>query len=241
MPTYTRELIAHANSEAELEGLLALHGVVVSNPDPQGRPLPRDGLGLDWMGRRTISGVALSGVFAHVWVTGLGQVSDAEWDQLLDDLHEHLWVGPALQHLLGEPGPLLPTGVTWIKWERKRRQLSGGFPATVNGQTFWFHSDSHSRTHHSGLFAAALLALIQGGNLATPINKPGTTQPATWDLMSGGTMPLTVGILLALLQGAMAHEASIHDAAKAAIEAYEAGTLTDVNSIQWPAGYGGAA
>lgn len=70
MPTYTRELIAHAGSEAELEGLLALHGVVVSNPDPEGRPMPRDGLGLDWMGQRSISGVSLSGVFVHVWVTG---------------------------------------------------------------------------------------------------------------------------------------------------------------------------
>lgn len=240
MPTYTRELIAHAGTEAQLEALLALHGVVVSNPDPQGRPLPRDGLGLDWMGRRSISGVALAGVFAHVWVTGAGLVSDAEWDQLLDDLHDHLFVGPPLQTLLGEPGPQLPMGTTWIRWERRRRQLSGGFPVQLGNQRIWFHSDSHSRTHHSGLFAAALLALMQGGNLSTPILKPGTQQPATWDLMSGGTMPLTVGLLLALLQGAMAHEAAIHDAAKAAIEAYEAGTLTDVRQIQWPQGYGGA-
>ena len=67
------------------------------------------------------------------------------------------------------------------------------------------------------------------------------THADTWDLMSGGTMPLTVGLLLSLLQGAMAHEAAIHDTAKAAIEAYEAGTLTDVSAIQWPAGYGEAA
>lgn len=236
--SYTREAIVHATTELELEAILAEHGVAVSNPDPNGRPLARNGLGLDWMGQRSISGVNLSARFAHVWVTQAGMVSDQEWDALLDDLHEHLWIGAPLQHLLGEPGPLTPMGVTWIKWERKRRQLAGGFPVTVNGSTLWFHSDAHSRSHHAGLFAAALLALMQGGNLSTPILKPGTQDPATWDLMSGGTMPLSVGLLLALLQGAMAHEAAIHDVAKAAIAAHEAGTLTDLTTITWPAGYG---
>lgn len=248
MTTYTREMIVHAESEAALEALLALHGLVVTNPQPNGRPLPRDGLGLDWMGQRGINGVMLSARFAHLWETNAGMVSDQEWESFIDALQGSLWTGPELQHLLGEPGPQLPHGVAWIRWERSRRQLSGGFPVTdpVTGETVWWHSNFQSRDQQEGLMLAGVIAILKAivppnvwaAATAAPMINPASGQQQMWSLMSGEEVPLTVGKMFDLLLAAMSQEGSTFEVAKAAIADYEAGTLTDLSTIAWPAIYG---
>ncbi len=247
MTTYTREIIVHAESEPALEALLALHGVVAANPDPNGRPLPRNGLGLDWMGQRSISGVPLSARFCHLWVTQAGMVSDAEWEDLIDALHDRIWVGPQLQALLAQPGPQLPHGVTWIRWERKRRQLTGGFPLVdpATGNKVWWHSDFQSRDQQSGLMMAGVIAILKAivppqawaQITAAPMINPSSGQQQTWSMMSGEQVPLSVGKMFDLLMAAMGQEGATFDAANAAIAAYEAGELNDMSSIQWPEVY----
>jgi len=125
-----------------------------------------------------------------------------------------------------------------IKAERLRRQTELGFPVTLTELgTVRFHSDAHSRSQHSGLYASATLTLMQGGTPATPLMDPATEQQVTWTAMSGVQVPLTVGVLLTLLQASMANEGAIHGAANAhiAAAAQAADPLAYDFSAGWPA------
>jgi hypothetical protein len=121
-----------------------------------------------------------------------------------------------------------------IKAERERRQLQGGFPVTLPGVgAVRFHSDTHSRSQHAGLFSTVNVMLMQGATQATPIGNP----QVQWRMMGGEMVPLTVGIVLALMQAALLHEAAIHAAADAHIAAATAAAdpLAYDYSAGWPA------
>lgn len=123
-----------------------------------------------------------------------------------------------------------------IKSERERRQLTGGFPVTLPGVGLVrFHSDAHSRSQHAGLFSAANTMLMQGATTATPITNA-SGQQLTWKVMDGGSVPLSVGVVLALMQAALSHEAAIHAAADAHIAAATASPdpLAYNYSAGWP-------
>jgi hypothetical protein len=98
-----------------------------------------------------------------------------------------------------------------------------------------FHSDTHSRSQHAGLFSAAIVTLIQGGSVATPIEKDGVQMQ--WRTMGGAYVPLSVGVVLALMMAALGHEAAIHAAADAHIAAATAAAdpLAYDYSTGWPA------
>lgn len=123
-----------------------------------------------------------------------------------------------------------------IKAERERRQLTGGFPVTLPGVGLvHFHSDAHSRSQHAGLFSAANTMLMQGATTATPITNA-SGQQVNWKVMSGGSVPLSVGVVLALMQAALSHEAAVHAAADAHIAAATASAdpLAYDYSTGWP-------
>lgn len=123
-----------------------------------------------------------------------------------------------------------------IKAERERRQLSDGFPVTLPGLgTVRFHSDAHSRSQHAGLYASATLTLMQGGTTSTPLTDPVTGQQVKWTTMSGVDVPLSVGLLLLLLQASMAREGAAHNAAKAHIAA--AALLDDPTQYDYSTGW----
>jgi hypothetical protein len=119
-----------------------------------------------------------------------------------------------------------------IRAERLRRQTELGFPVTLPGVgAVRFHSDSHSRSQHAGLYATAQLMLMQGATQATPIGNP----QVQWRTMGGVMVPLTVGVLLALLQASLAHEAAVHAAADAHIAA--AALLDDPLAYDYSTGW----
>jgi hypothetical protein len=119
-----------------------------------------------------------------------------------------------------------------IRAERLRRQTELGFPVTLPGVgAVRFHSDSHSRSQHAGLYATAQLMLMQGATQTTPIGNP----QVQWRTMGGVMVPLTVGVLLALLQASLAHEAAVHAAADAHIAA--AALLDDPLAYDYSTGW----
>ena len=119
-----------------------------------------------------------------------------------------------------------------IKAERLRRQTELGFPVALPGLgTVRFHSDAHSRSQHAGLYATAQVMLMQGATHATPIGSP----QVQWRTMGGAVVPLTVGVLLALLQASLAHEAAVHAAADA--HAAAAALLDDPLSYDYSTGW----
>lgn len=122
-----------------------------------------------------------------------------------------------------------------IKSERQRRQTQLGFPVQTAKGLVRFHSDQHSRSQHAGLFSAAQLTLMQGGDSATPLMSGGAQ--VQWSPMTGVNVPLTVGVVLALLNGAMENENAIHQAAVAHIAAAALleDPLTHDFSARWPA------
>ena len=139
-----------------------------------------------------------------------GSSSIIEW-------HPSLGTQPSIEELEAAKHPAaLFTVASKIKAERERRQLQGGFPVTLPGiGNVRFHSDTHSRSQHAGLYASAQLTLLQGGTASTPIGSP----QVQWKTMDGTMVPLTVGVLLALLQASLTHEAAIHAAAETHIAA----------------------
>lgn len=126
-----------------------------------------------------------------------------------------------------------------IRAERERRQQSDGFPVTLPGLGLVrFHSDPHSRSQHAGLYAAATLALMQGGTAASPVIDPQTGQQVQWRTMGGAMVPLSVGVLLTLLQASMAREGAVHAAADAHIAAVNAlETPEAVLAYDWSTGW----
>lgn len=106
-----------------------------------------------------------------------------------------------------------------IKTMRQQRQESLGFPVNLPSiGVVRFHSDAHSRSQHSGLMSTALAMLIQGATTATPIGSP----QVEWKTMGGTKVPLSVGVVLALMQASLVWEASQHAAADAHIAALAA-------------------
>jgi hypothetical protein len=105
-----------------------------------------------------------------------------------------------------------------IKAERLRRQLEGGWPLALPGVgRVTFHSDEHSRSQQSGLYASMTLMLLQGATMATPVMDGG--KQLTWDTKQGLAVPVSLGVLAALLQGSMRQEGANHAASKVHIAA----------------------
>lgn len=152
------------------------------------------------------------------WVS----TDDAKVQAIIDTFDAHAWA-------LTQVSPA-------IKAERERRQLTSGFPVTLPGVGMVrFHSDAHSRSQHAGLFSAANTMLMQGATTATPITNA-SGQQVSWKVMGGGSVPLSVGVVLALMQAALSHEAAIHAAADAHITAATASPdpLAYDYSTGWP-------
>lgn len=164
---------------------------------------------IDYKGKAQSAGLgeALAAAGIAVTVTdGVLWCSDPQAAQaIIDAFDAHAWA--------------LAQVVPAIKAERERRQLMGGFPVTLPGLGLVrFHSDAHSRSQHAGLFSAANTMLMQGATTATPITNA-SGQQVNWKVMGGGSVPLSVGVVLALMQAALSHEAAIHAAADAHIAA----------------------
>jgi hypothetical protein len=89
-----------------------------------------------------------------------------------------------------------------IRQDCERRQFTQGVPfAGVRWQ-----SDEKSRGRYAFLMGFAQITLMSGGTMASPISDPATQQPVVWNAMGGVQVPLTVGLLLGMLQAAAARE-----------------------------------
>lgn len=136
------------------------------------------------------------------------------------------WVAPAW---------LTESIVAQIKAECERRQFDLGVPYTVPGiGPVRFQSDRDSRGRYSIMQGFVPLMLSQGATMSTPI--PSTGGQVTWNTLDGTQVPLTIGILLGMLQAAMTRESALdatYRAHKAAVEASDEPWTYDY-STGWP-------
>lgn len=94
-----------------------------------------------------------------------------------------------------------------IRDECERRQFGDGVPFTVPGiGSVRFQTDEKSRGRYALLQGFATLTLLSGGTMQTPVADPSTGQPIVWNAMGGVQVPLTVGLLVGMLQAAGARE-----------------------------------
>ena len=89
-----------------------------------------------------------------------------------------------------------------IRADCERRQFTEGVPF---GGVRW-QSDEKSRGRYAMLQGFATLALMQGATMESPVADPSTGQTVNWNAMGGVSVPLTVGLLLGMLQAAAARE-----------------------------------
>ncbi|MFN9507201.1 MAG: DUF4376 domain-containing protein [Rubrivivax sp.] len=191
-----------------------------------GQPAP--GMGYSYGGNWSLDGAAFASQFALIWWNHPPQ-DEAELAQrglLLIELRSRgaLYEG-AYQpsHLLGTSGPQAPSDYDKIGMIRDYRKLTRGYKV---GQ-HWFHSDHGSRGQQLGLVLAALQNAIPGY--------------LSWKTMSGESVPMTSQLALQIFQAAMVSDATYHAIGEAARAQLQAGTLTDIRTIQWPPGYGDEA
>jgi len=89
-----------------------------------------------------------------------------------------------------------------IRADCERRQFTEGVPF---GGVRW-QSDEKSRGRYAMLQGFATLALMQGATMESPVADPSTGQTVNWNAMGGVSVPLTVGLLLGMLQAAAGRE-----------------------------------
>ena len=89
-----------------------------------------------------------------------------------------------------------------IRQDCERRQFTEGVPF---GGVRW-QSDEKSRGRYAMLQGFATLALMQGATMQSPVADPTTGQAVVWNAMGGVQVPLTVGLLLGMLQAAAGRE-----------------------------------
>lgn len=122
-----------------------------------------------------------------------------------------------------------------IRDDCERRQFNDGVPF---GGVRW-QSDEKSRGRYAMLQGFAALALMQGATMASPIADPASGNPVVWNAMGGVQVPLTIGLLLGMLQAAAARENACdlryrqHVAALSALPDAEAVLAYDF-STGWP-------
>ena len=123
-----------------------------------------------------------------------------------------------------------------IRADCERRQFTEGVPF---GGVRW-QSDEKSRGRYAMLQGFATLALMQGATMQSPVADPSTGQTVSWNAMGGVSVPLTVGLLLGMLQAAAARENACdtryrqHVAALSALPTAEDVLAYDY-STGWPA------
>jgi len=227
----TIDITIQAATDAALSALLIQHGVII--PGEGGIP-NAPGVLYSHIGDAMLDGVQLDGRYAFVGIDD-AVFGVARAAQLLVDLAEHRYMGPAVR-LRSGGASYNPDTIQAIKNERDRRQQTGGFPMPIGGgATAWFHSDLHSRSQQNTLISGAILTLLMGGKVADPLMSGGSQ--VEWSLMDGSKLPLTVQIVFGLMAAASAQESAIHNVAKAAIAAAEGNPAFDIASITWPAGF----
>lgn len=94
-----------------------------------------------------------------------------------------------------------------IKAERDRRTLSGFMVGT-----YWFHSDTFSRSQHLGLKDQARDVLAAGGAVSDVLIANG--QPVQWKTLHGEFVPITVQLAFDIVQSATDSDARIFQAAE---------------------------
>lgn len=211
-----------AADEASLAALLSSVGVLVNG----GQSL-HPGMGYEYKGHWSVGGATAASVCGLIWWTGAAQDAQqqAERDALLEALRAERALYEGMEqpiYLTGSSGYVQPTGWEWIKRERDARKLSRGYQAAGK----WFHSDHASRTQQLGLVIAADAGMIPAG--------------LQWKTMDGSFVTMTAPLAQGIFAAAMQSDAAYHAVAEQAKAAWEAGTLTDLTTIQWPAGYPGA-
>ena len=191
-----------------------------------GQFLPAAVLGYAYRGAANIGGAALVGVHGLLWWTApaadAGDVAArAAVVQALRAAGATYEGNDQLIYGAGTSGYAVPQGWEWIKRERDARKLSCGFKVGAN----WFHSDAGSRTQQLGLVIAAGQNLIPSG--------------LQWKTMAGTFVQMTPTLAIQIFGAAMTSDAAHHAIAEQARAALEAGTLTDLSAIQWPASFKG--
>lgn len=231
-------------TQQDLAALLITAGVITA-----GLAI-RPGMGYAYQGPAQPNLGAQPLEFGLIWwsAAAANEAEQQERDEIIATLDAAggIYTGPAPIYGTGTPGHQQPTGVAAIRAARTHRQLNGGFPLTLNGQQVWWHSNYQSRDQQMGLMMAGVIGVLKtmlgaqwAAVTAAPMINPRTGTQQTWRMMSGQDVPLTVGTMFDLLLAAMGQEGATDAAAQAAIAAYEAGTLTDLSAIQWPASYEG--
>lgn len=210
----------YAATEGDLVALLVRHQILTA-----GGQSIRPGMGYAYRGAWSDShGAAMASVCGVIWWS-FAAASDGEAQERADllaalrtegALHE----GPAPIYGMGTTGYVDPTGRAWIKRERDARKLRSGYAA--GGK--WFHSDPISRDQQLGLVIAGGAGLIPPG--------------LQWKTMDGTFVTMTAQLAQQVFAAAMASDMAHHAVAETALAAFEAGTLTDLTTIAWPAGYG---
>ncbi len=212
-----------AADQAALESLLVSVG---AGKLTQGLFVPNDGMGYAYRGAASVGGAVLVGVHALIWWTTAAESEGekAARATLVDALRAEDSTFEATDQLIygmGTAGYSVPQGWEWIKRERDARKLSGGFKVGSH----WFHSDRDSRAQQLGLVIAAGAGAIPAG--------------LQWKTMDGSFVPMTAQLAQQIFGTAMASDAQYHAVAEQAKARLEAGTLTDLRAIVWPARFEG--
>ena len=217
----TTQHTVYAPTQADLLYLLADVGILVGGQ-------PAAGMGYAYRGAWSVGGAAMASQHALVWwINPAADESEtAAREAILQALRSRsaLYEGTDQPtHLLGTSGPQAPSDYDKIGLIRDYRKFTRGYRVGEH----WFHSDHGSRGQQLGLVIAASQNAIPPG--------------LTWKTMSGQSVPMTAQLAMQIFQAAMVSDSTYHAVGEAARAQLNAGTLTDVHSIQWPAGFGDAA
>lgn len=206
-----------APTQADLLYLLADVGVLQGGQAEQG-------MGYSYQGPWALDGAALASVHALIWwhLPPEDEVEAQARGLLLGELRDRHALFEGAQHpthIVGTSGPVPPTAHARIGMLRDARRQHAG----VKVGEHWFHSDGASRDLYSQ--AAALVTLGANPN------------PVPWKTMAGAFVTMDLALLTQVLGALAISDHTHHAIAEQARAALAAGTLTDLSTIEWPAGY----
>lgn len=225
----------HARTKGTLLDILAEEGVLVDET-----PVDRN---VTWyyVGPWSLATTPMPGVAGHLtWNAAPADAAEAE---ALKDLLARLAARGILHqgqdqaaHMVGTAGdPQRHDDHTRIGLLRDAHARSCG----VQVRGAWYHTDLVSLIYHGQNEHLAREMLAAGSPGTTPLPDPDDpTRPLAWKTMGGGYTVITLDIaveIAAAIKVCVARHFKVGEAARAALAA---GTLTDVNAIEWPAGYG---
>ncbi len=208
----TIDITIQAATDAALSALLIQHGVII--PGEGGIP-NAPGVLYSHIGDAMLDGVQLDGRYAFVGIDD-AVFGVARAAQLLVDLAEHRYMGPAVR-LRSGGASYNPDTIQAIKNERDRRIQTSGYKVGPD----WFHSDLTSRTQQIGL-------VIMGSSIPAGLK---------WKTMGGTLVTMTPTLAQQVFGAAAAQDAAHFAVAEAAIAAAKANPAFDIASITWPAGF----